>query len=224
MFTSILNTVQGTLSVKTAAISIVAAVIIGFIIAFAYMLQGNYSKQFVITIVLLPLLVQSVIMLVNGNLGTSVAVMGAFSLVRFRSLPGSSREISTIFFAMVAGLAIGMGFVSYAFAITLIVAVFMVGLSKINFAGKGEQERTLKITIPENLDYEGVFEDLFFEYTDACSLERVRTTNMGSMFELSYVIQMKKEKKQKEFIDALRCRNGNLTIVLQRPVTSKEEL
>lgn len=224
MFTSLLSTIQGTLSVQTAAVSMLAAIIIGFIIAYAYMLQGPYSKQFVVTIIILPLLVQSVIMLVNGNLGTSVAVMGAFSLVRFRSLPGSSREISVIFFAMVAGLATGMGFVSYAAVITIVVCVLMVLLAHVKIGEGSQKERVLRITIPESLDYTDVFDDILKSYTKSNYLDRVKTTNMGSMFELSYYITMKDEKKLKEFIDALRCRNGNLTIICQRPVSNREEL
>lgn len=223
MFTSILSTIQGTLSIQAALISMFAAILIGFIIAGAYMMQGQYSKQFVVTIIILPLLVQSVIMLVNGNLGTSVAVMGAFSLVRFRSLPGSSREISVIFFAMVAGLATGMGFITYAIAITIMVGIMMVVLSKLKIGENSSSLRVLRITIPENLDYTDVFDDVLDEYTKSHCLDRVKTTNMGSMFELSYNIRMKNDNMQKQFIDALRCRNGNLTIVCQRPV-SREEL
>ena len=224
MFTSVIETVEGTLSIQTAFICMAASILLGLVMALAYMVQGKYTKQFVITLVILPALVQSVIMLVNGNLGTSVAVMGAFSLVRFRSLPGSSRDISAIFFSMVVGLATGMGFISYAVVITILVSVGMIVLTKSKLGDTKEVTKDLKITIPENLDYAEIFDDLFDKYTAVHSLNRVKTTNMGSMYELSYGVVIKDEKKEKEFIDELRCRNGNLTIICSRPVVGKEEL
>lgn len=224
MFTSVINTIEGTLSIQTALICMVVSILLGLVMAFAYMMQGRYSKQFVITLIILPALVQTVIMLVNGNLGTSVAVMGAFSLVRFRSLPGSSRDISAIFFAMVVGLATGMGFVSYAVVITVIVSIVMVLLSKSKLGDTKEEEKNLKITIPENLDYSEIFDDLLKKYATIYSLNKVKTTNMGSMYELSYSVVMKPDSKEKEFIDELRCRNGNLPIICSRPVVGKEEL
>ncbi len=224
MFTSVINTVEGTLSIQTALICMVVSILLGLVMAFAYMIQGKYTKQFVITLVILPVLVQTVIMLVNGNLGTSVAVMGAFSLVRFRSLPGSARDISAIFFAMVVGLAAGMGFVSYAVIITVLVCIIMVVLSKSKLGETKEEEKDLRITIPENLDYSEIFDDLFEKYAKIHSLNRVKTTNMGSMYELSYGVVIKADSSEKEFIDELRCRNGNLPIVCSRPVVGREEL
>lgn len=224
MFTSVINTVEGTLSIQTALICMVVSILLGLVMAFAYMIQGKYTKQFVITLVILPVLVQTVIMLVNGNLGTSVAVMGAFSLVRFRSLPGSARDISAIFFAMVVGLAAGMGFISYAVIITVLVCIIMVVLSKSKLGETKEEEKDLRITIPENLDYSEIFDDLFEKYAKIHSLNRVKTTNMGSMYELSYGVVIKADSSEKEFIDELRCRNGNLPIVCSRPVVGREEL
>ena len=226
MFSSVINLLDGvgTVSIQTALFCTVISALLGFVIAGAYMLQGKYNKNFVVTIVLLPALVQSVIMLVNGNLGTSVAVMGAFSLVRFRSLPGSSREISTIFFAMVVGLATGMGFITYACMITLFISVGMVVLSKSNFGMAKNATCSLKITIPENIDYTQIFDDIFEQYTKAYILNRVKTTNMGSMYELEYSIALKEEQSQKEFIDAIRCRNGNLTVMCGRALTGVDEL
>lgn len=224
MFTSVIDTVEGTLSIQTASICMVVSILLGLVMAIAYMIQGKYTKQFVITLVILPVLVQTVIMLVNGNLGTSVAVMGAFSLVRFRSLPGSARDISAIFFAMVVGLATGMGFVSYAVIITVLVSIIMVLLSKSKLGDNKEEEKDLRITIPENLDYTEIFDDLFEKYTKIRSLNRVKTTNMGSMYELSYSVVIKSDSREKEFIDELRCRNGNLPIVCSRPVVGREEL
>lgn len=224
MFTSVIDTVEGTLLIQTALICMVVSILLGLVMAFAYMIQGRYTKQFVITLVILPVLVQTVIMLVNGNLGTSVAVMGAFSLVRFRSLPGSARDISAIFFAMVVGLATGMGFVSYAVIITVLVCIVMVLLSKSKLGDNKEEAKDLRITIPENLDYSEIFDDLFEKYAAIHSLNRVKTSNMGSMYELSYSVVIKADSSEKEFIDELRCRNGNLPIICSRPEVGREEI
>ena len=159
-------------------------------------------------------LVESIIMIVNGNIGTSVAVLGAFGLIRFRSAPGSAKEICFIFFAMAVGLATGMGFFTLAVLLTMVCGLFILILEKINFGSSLSSERELRITIPEDLNYDDIFDDIFSEYTKSIKLEKVKTCNMGTMYELSYRIKMKDMKQQKEFMDKLRCRNGNLTIVL----------
>ena len=173
-----------------------------------------------------PALVQVVIMMVNGNLGAGVAVMGAFSLVRFRSFPGSSKEICVVFFAMAIGLATGMGHLAFAVFFTIILSLLLLLLCRSPF---GElhavpTEKELRITIPEDLDYPHIFDDLFEKYTNRVTLERVKTTNLGSMFELTYHIRLKKAVQEKAFLDDLRCRNGNLTIVCGRISSVKEEL
>ncbi len=187
----------------------------GCIIAFVCRITNKHStKSMLTTLVLLPVIVQIVIMLVNGNLGVGVSVMGAFSLVRFRSIPGTGKEIAYIFFAMSIGLATGTGFVGVAIGITLVIGLVMIVLNAV--LGSSEEyrkARRLRIIIPEDLDFTGVFDDLFEKYTTRCELERVKTTNMGSLFELTYGIVLKDVSKEKEFIDEIRCRNGNLTII-----------
>lgn len=224
MFTSILDTATETLSSANTLLCLLVSLVLGFIISLTYMTGKSYSKSFVSTLVMMPLLIQIVIMLVNGNLGTGVAVMGAFSLVRFRSVPGSSREISFIFFSMAVGIATGMGYILFSFTITLIICLVFIFLNKTSFGERKSCERKLKIIIPENLDYTHIFDDLFEKYTKEASLEKVKTTNLGSMFELNYNITMTDPDKEKEFIDNLRCRNGNLTIVLNRNSSQLDEL
>lgn len=224
MFTSIIESVTGTLAMETAVICTLASLILGVVIACFYMAQGSYSKNYVITLVLLPAMVQVVIMLVNGNLGTGVAIMGAFSLVRFRSLPGSSREICGIFFSMVVGLATGMGYITYAALITLLIGVCMILLSKCRFGEQKQFDKELKVTIPENLDYTEVFNDIFRQFTKRCELIRVKTTNMGSMYELQYRVVLNDDRQEKDFIDKLRTRNGNLTIMCGHPSVGMPEL
>lgn len=223
MFTSVLNMTTGSITLLTALLCTLTSIGLGLIIAKIYMLEGTYSKNFIMSLVLLPPLVQAVIMLVNGNLGTGVAVVGAFSLVRFRSLPGTSKEISGVFFSMAVGLATGMGYLTFAAGLTVIVSIVLVILSKTRFGEKNDYIE-LRISIPESLDYNEVFDDIFLKYIDKISLEQVKTTNLGSIFELKYNIVWKKDIKEKECIDELRCRNGNLPIVCGRPKSSHEGL
>ena len=194
------------------------------LISAAYGIQGTCSKNFMVTLVLLPVLVQMIIMLVNGNLGTSVAVLGAFSLVRFRSVPGSSKEMAVIFFAMAAGLATGMGFLSFAVLMTAIIGGVFLLLEKTRFGESKRERKNLRVTIAEHLDYTEIFDDIFRQYTDQCDLQRVKTTNLGSMYELEYHIVLKDLRREKEMLDAIRCRNGNLTVICGRRAAIQEEL
>lgn len=224
MFESILSDVTGTLSVTSSILCMVTAIALGLVIAVVHMVTSKYSKNFVISLAILPALVQVVIMMVNGNLGTSVAVLGAFSLIRFRSLPGNAKEITSVFFAMAIGLALGMGHIFFAVYITLIISAIILILSKTKFGNIREQEAKLKIVIPEEMDYTTVFNDIMDEYTKKYNIEKVKTINMGSMYELIYNIVLDKEKNEKEFIDKLRVRNGNLNISIMRLEEGVSEL
>lgn len=224
MFTSILSSVEGNLTMQNGLLCTVVSVALGVLIAAIYMQQGNYSKNFVVTLAMMPVLVQVVIMMVNGNVGTSVAVLGTFGLVRFRSVPGTSREIANIFFAMAVGLATGMGYLTFSVAMVVVIGGMFLLLGKTSFGERKYNEKDLRITIAEDLDYTDIFEDIFAEYTSKSSLEQVKTTNLGSMYELKYHITLKDAKKEKEMIDQLRCRNGNLTIICGKRSTLQEEL
>ena len=183
--------------------------------------KSNCSRSFVLTLALLPAMVQLIIMLVNGNIGAGVAVAGAFGLIRFRSAPGSAREIALVFLTTAIGLATGMGYVLVAAVFFVIIAAVWMLLTLSGFGAGAADERELKITIPENLDYDGLFDDLFQQYTRSAELERVKTTNMGTLYELSYRIVLRDSRGTKEFLDALRTRNGNLNIVCGKPVTKE---
>lgn len=199
---------------------------IGVLLAFGYMYRAKYTKSFVMTLALLPAVVCIVIMMVNGNIGTGIAVAGAFGLVRFRSAPGTAKEIAALFLAMGAGLIAGMGYLAYALLFTVVMCAFFMLYDRLDFGARrcGEKYKTLHITIPEDLDYSDVFTDIFEKYTNSCSLASVKTTNMGSIFRLTYDIVLKDAAKEKEFIDELRCRNGNLEISVSRQVTETSEL
>lgn len=198
------------------------SLILGIVVALVYMFRNTYSKNLAVALVLLPVLVQVVISLVNGNLGAGVAVMGAFSLVRFRSVAGGAKEITCIFFSMAIGLATGMGYLTYAAIFTFIVALSMLLLTYLQF-GEKKTTRSLRITIPEDLDYTGIFDDLFQEYTSFYDLNKVKTTNLGSLYELQYTVILSDAEKEKELIDKIRCRNGNLNIACGKMV-EKDEL
>ena len=216
MFTSILNGIEGNLSIQNALLCTAVSLTLGIFIAILYMFQGSYTKNFVVTLAILPALVQLVIMLVNGNVGTSVAVLGTFSLIRFRSVPGSSREIVSIFFSMAVGLATGMGFLTFAGMMTVLTGVVFLLLMKPPFGETGSADKDLRITIAENMDYTEIFEDIFRKYTSKSSLQRVKTTNLGSMFRLTYNITLLSDASVKEMINKLRCRNGNLEITVSK--------
>ena len=201
------------------------SLVLGLIMAVAYMWRNEHTKSFLVTLALLPAVVCVVIMMVNGNIGAGVAVAGAFSLVRFRSAPGSAKEIVTIFLAMGAGLIAGMGYLGFAALFTVIMCAMFLLYSAVTGSRKREAiNKTIKITIPEDLDYTGAFDDIFAEYTRKNELIKVKTTNMGSMFRLTYNVTLKNATKEKEMIDRIRERNGNLEIFVSKQENRTAEL
>ena len=212
-----LNSILGTeLTLTSFLICTGVSLLLGVGTALAAGYRSRSTQSLAITLAILPAVVQAVIMLVNGSIGAGIAVAGAFSLVRFRSAPGTAREIAAIFLAMAIGLATGMGYVGLAALLFLILAGAMLALTVLRFGQKEDAGRILKITIPEDLDYDGLFDDLFERYTTAHTLEKVKTTNMGTLYELRYRITLRQEPVPKVFLDELRCRNGNLNITCCR--------
>lgn len=220
MFTTMLENFD----LSSTLLNTTASLILGIIIALFYMHKSTYTKSFVVTLALLPAIVMAVISLVNGSIGAGIAVMGAFSLVRFRSIPGTAREIGFLFFAMAVGLGTGMGYVLYAAVFTVIVGLMSMLLYRVKFGEQKNTKKELKITIPENLEYSGLFSDLFEQYTSDSKLIKVKTSNMGSLYQLTYSITLKNEEIEKEFIDKLRCRNGNLDIMCGQTATTSDVL
>lgn len=184
--------------------------VLGAVIAAAFGYRSSKSKSYIITVALLPLIIQVIIMLVNGNVGTGIAVMGAFGLVRFRSAQGSAIDICGVFLAMAVGLACGTGHIWIAIALTIGVCLLKLIYTAIPMGSKGSSEKELHITIPESLEYDGAFKGIFEKYTKKCELVQVKTTNMGSLFKLKYHIELSDISDEKKLIDELRCRNGNL--------------
>jgi len=200
------------------------SLILGLGVAAVYMYKNKYSQTMAVALVILPPIVQIIIMLVGGNVGAGVAVAGAFNLVRFRSMPGNARAIGALFFAMALGFVIGMEQVLFAFVFFIAIGGVSLLLTIVKFGEGQSNTRILRITIPENLDYEGLFDEIFARYTQSAVLERVRTTNMGSLFELTYLVQVRSETVPKSFIDELRCCNGNLNILYSREKPNDEDL
>ncbi len=219
MFSSIIGT---TVTLSSFLICVGVSLVLGFVVALMHMKTTKSNKNFVTTLFVLPALVTTVILLVNGNLGTSVAVLGAFSLIRFRSIPGNSKEILSVFFAMAIGLATGVGYIGFAAIFTVVISLVIALLSVINFGSDTKYTKMLKVLIPEDLDYTEVFNDIFNEYVSDVEMVSAKTVNMGSIFELTYRINLKKNINEKEFIDKLRVRNGNLKIILSHPLTDQE--
>lgn len=211
------------LTVSAFFLSSAVSLLLGVGVAAVAWYRSESTKGFLVTLAILPVVVQLIIMLVNGNLGAGVAVAGAFSLVRFRSAPGGAREIGALFLAMAIGLATGMGYLLLAAIVFVLVSAVLVLLITLRIGETRTGQRTLKITIPENLDYEGLFDDLLATYTRTHSLVRVRTCNMGTLYELEYRVTLPGDRIPKEFLDAIRCRNGNLTVSCGRELP-KESL
>ena len=213
MFESVIN---GNLNISSAFICIISAVILGLIISLVHMKTSRYSKNFIITLAVLPILVSVIMVMVNGNLGTGIAIAGAFSLVRFRSMPGNAKEIMSVFFAMTIGIAIGAGYVVFACIITLVVSLMIILLTLIKYGDNNNKYKRLDIVVPETLDYDTMFDEIFNKYVDKYELIRIKTTNLGSLYELKYDITLKDKIREKDFIDDLRVRNGNLKISIHK--------
>ena len=222
MLTSIFHI--GSFDLYQVLSSMLCALVLGVIISTVYKYRLDYASKFIIVLAVMPALISFMIMVINGNLGISVAVLGAFGLVRFRSAPGSSKDIAYMFFSVAIGLATGLGFLSLAVLVCAVISIMLLIMEFIHFDCVETRNRLLRITIPEDLEYPGLFDDLFMKYTSTHSFERVKTVNMGTMFELSYKIELRDLKKEKEFIDSLRCRNGNLGIVISKIQREKNEL
>ena len=207
---------------QSTILTVGIALVLGLLIAAVYMATHNYgvySQGFVLTLVMMPIIIAIIIMLVGSNVARAFSLAGAFSIIRFRSTMGDPKDVAYIFFTMAIGLALGIGFAGYAVLFSIMLCLIMFVLAKTNFGKKKNVPKSLKIMMPENMDYEGAFDDIFERYTTTCEMQRVRTADLGSLLEVQYDILRKKDTSEKELIDALRCRNGNLTIT----ISMKEE-
>ena len=222
MFNSIFDPTTTGLEITTALIAAGVALVLGLVLAITHKLTSQTTKGFLITLATLPLLVMAVMIMINGNLGTSIAILGAFSLIRFRSLQGRAKDLLAVFFAMMIGLACGMGHILFGTVITIIAILAIVLFSFTNLLEPDRHERVLKVVIPEDMDYDEVFESIFKKYTSYHHLVRMKTMNMGSLYKLTYDVKIKHGVKEKEFLDAIRVKNMNLKVLLSEPLGEEE--
>ena len=216
---------EETFGLSAIFVCTIASIILGLAVSGIYRFRNStYSQSLAVTLVLLPTLVQIIIMLASGNIGVGIAVAGAFSLIRFRSVPGNARDIGHLFMSMSLGFVTGLGYIFYAFVLLLLIGTTSLLLTALRFGEKAAEARVLQIKIPENLDYEGLFDEVFAQYTKSAELQTVKTTQMGSLYELTYKVQLQSAAMPKAFIDELRVRNGNLNITLSRELRSQADL
>lgn len=221
------NEQPNVITLGTAVTYMVAAIVLGLLLGVVYVLITERTKRsigFIVSLLMLPAVVAVVIVLVGSNVARAFSIAGVFSLVRFRSAPGEGKDISLVFMAMASGLACGLGYISLAFAVTIVLGVIVVVCFKVLANFFKDESKQLRVLIPEDMDYNGAFDDLFAQYTSKANLEKVKTTNMGTLFELTYQVEMKADVNEKKFIDDLRCRNGNLTITLCKKEKNSEKL
>lgn len=222
MFSSIFDSSATGMEITNVLIVALVGAILGVVIALAHKMTSRTTKDFLVTIATLPILVTVVMMMINGSLGTSIAILGAFSLVRFRSMPGSAKELLSVFFSMAIGLALGMGHVLFASVFTAIVAGLEIFYDKVTLFSNNRGEQVLKIVIPEDMDYTKVFQEEFKKYTVKHELMKSKTINMGSLYKVTYLVQLKNRAKEKEFIDAIRVKNCNLQVLLSTSEANEE--
>ena len=222
MFNSIFDPGVAGLEITTVLISAGAALALGVALAIVHSKTSQTTKSMMITLAVLPVLVMAVMIMINGNLGTSIAILGAFSLIRFRSIASRASDLLAIFATMMIGLACGMGHVLFATVVMIIYIVATVLFTYTNILEPDRHERVLKIVIPEDLDYEDVFEDIFKKYTSRHHLVRMKTMNMGSLYKLTYDVKIRRNVKEKDFLDEIRVKNMNLKVLLSEPCCEEE--
>ncbi|WP_195430563.1 DUF4956 domain-containing protein [Clostridium sp. D46t1_190503_E9] len=218
MLETIITSTNGeSFTLFNALFIIISSIVLGLIISLAYMKthkKEGYSTGFTITLIMLPVIIAIIILLVGNNVARAFSLAGAFSIIRFRSAPGDPKDITYVFFTLAVGLTCGMGYIGYAFIFTLILCALTLILDSTKFAMPKTKTSKLKITIPEDLNYDGIFDDILNKYTNSWHVETIKTRDFGSLFEIHYIIHMKLDANQKKFIDELRCKNGNLNISL----------
>ena len=224
MFESIMNNASAQLTYESAILCMITALILGIANALLHTRNKKYTKNFVMVVALLPLVVQVIVIMVNGNLGTSVAILGAFSLIKFRSVPASSKELMSIFISMAIGLATGMGHILFSVVFMLVIIMAEMILSKTLFIEAKVESKILRILIPDDLNYDDVFKKILLKYTVSNTLDKVKTTNMGSMYELTYSVILKDDSDIRQLINEIRCRNGNLTVAIYKKEEDINEL
>ncbi|MEA5026697.1 MAG: DUF4956 domain-containing protein [Erysipelotrichaceae bacterium] len=211
------TSITDTLTISGIVIVIITALFLGVVISSIYMLthkKESYDASFTITLVILPAIISIIIMLVGTSVARAFSLAGAFSLIRFRSAMGNTKDITYIFFTVSIGLAVGMGYLGYGIIFTIIMCLAMYLLDRIDYGKAKHEVMLLRIVIPENMNFQKAFDDIFDTYTASYTLNKVKTSDLGSLFTLTYQITMKDNTNTKMFIDQIRQRNGNLDVTL----------
>ncbi len=227
MFDSLISSTDGTVAVGESLICILVSLALGAVISVTYVLfmkKKGVSEHFTLTMVVLPAIVTAVIIMVGSNVARAFSLAGIFALIRFRSVPGDAKDIAFVFLAATVGLTNGMGYIGFGALFTLILCTAFLTFGHICQKFFKDSSKQLKILIPEDMNYQQVFDDLMKKYTQSYELERVKTTNLGSLFELTYKINVDDTYNEKEFIDELRCRNGNLNISISKTEQKTQQL
>ena len=216
LFNTFVSNTSSELTAASALVVMLVSILMGLIIAFTYILthKDNYQQSFAVTLTMLPVILSVIILFIGSNIARAFSLAGTLSIIRFRSAPGDPEDIGYIFFSIAAGLACGVGLYGYGIMFVLILCLFMIIIKKLNFGRHKSEHKILKIVIPEDLDYQGAFDDILNLYSTSHRLTKVKTTDLGSLYELTYSLNMKHGADEKKFIDELRCRNGNLNIIL----------
>ncbi|MGM9534300.1 MAG: DUF4956 domain-containing protein [Intestinibacter sp.] len=226
MLESIITTTSGeSFTFINAIIVLITSIVLGLIISLSYMKTNNkdrFGSNFSVTLVMLPVIIAIIILLVGNNVARAFSLAGAFSIIRFRSAPGDPKDIAYIFFTLAVGLACGMGYIGYSILFTFVLCAVMLILEKVNFGINREKTMELKIVVPEDLNFEGVFDSILNEYTNSYTVERVRTRDFGALFEITYLIKLKQDASSKDLLDKLRCKNGNLNISLTSSISESK--
>lgn len=223
LFNNILANASADITVGSAVITMLTAIVFGAAVGFTYYRtqEENYQRSMAVTLLMLPVILSVIILFVGSNIARAFSLAGTLSIIRFRSAPGDPKDIGFIFFDIAAGLACGVGMYGYGAIFVLLLCAVMFATERFGVFEKKTACKTLKITIPENLNYRGAFDEILEKYTKKYSLSRIKTTDLGSLFELCYTLTMKESADEREFINELRCRNGNLNIILAEAVPVK---
>lgn len=216
-FNEILVNTSADLTFIQSLITMAVALILGGGIAFTYYKTQDeeyYQRSLAITLCMLPIILSVIILFIGSNIARAFSLAGTLSIIRFRSAPGDAKDIGFIFFDIAAGLACGVGLYGYGILFVAVLCLVIILLEKFKTFEKKNTNKTLRILIPENLNYEGVFDEILNTYTKKHTLTKIKTTDLGSLFELCYNVEMSDGVNEQEFINELRCRNGNLSIIL----------
>lgn len=224
LFNEILADTEEMISFSTSVWAMVISLVFGCVIAFTYKLTQDeeyYQRSLAITLVMLPIILSVIILFIGSNIARAFSLAGTLSIIRFRSAPGDAKDIGFIFFDIAAGLACGVGLYGYGAVFVLVLCAALVIVEKAHLFKPKNVQKSLKILVPEDLNIDGAFDDILDRYTKKHSVSRIQTADLGSLYQVVYTVTMADGADEQQFINELRTRNGNLTIILSRTANVK---